>query len=154
MKVGGKRTLIIAPEMGFGADGRPGIPPASTLIFDVELVAVPSVKVEILEEGTGAIVEKGDPISAHYTGWLWIDGAKGEQFDSSSKSGRPFEFTVARGMVIQGWDIGFEGLKVGTKARFIIPSELGYGSRGAAGGAIPPNSDLCFEVELLSIEGK
>jgi peptidylprolyl isomerase len=149
MKVGGKRTLIIEPEMGYGADGRPPvIPPNSTLVFDVEIVDIPKVDVEILAEGSGPVVEAGDNISVDYTGWLWEDGAKGEQFDSSSNAGRPYNFTLGARMVIPGWDLGLEGLKVGTQARLIIPPVLGYGKRGSA-PKIPPEATLCFEVEIV-----
>ncbi len=149
MKVGGKRTLIIEPDMGYGAQGRPPvIPPNSTLVFDLEIVDIPKVDVEILSEGTGPIVEPGDNISVDYTGWLWEDGAKGEQFDSSSNAGRPYNFTLGARMVIPGWDIGLEGMKVGTKARLIIPPVLAYGKRGS-GAKIPPDATLCFEVELV-----
>jgi len=149
MKVGGKRTLIIEPDMGYGVQGRPPVIPAnSTLVFDLEIVDIPKVDVEILSEGTGPIVEPGDNISVDYTGWLWEDGAKGEQFDSSSNAGRPYNFTLGARMVIPGWDIGLEGLKVGTKARLIIPPVLAYGKRGS-GAKIPADATLCFEVELV-----
>jgi len=154
MKVGGKRTLIIQPDLAYGANGRPPvIPPSSTLIFDVEIVDLPKVDVEVLAEGTGPAAEAGDNISVDYTGWLWEDGAKGEQFDSSSNAGRPYNFTLGARMVIPGWDLGLEGMKVGTKARLIIPPVLAYGKRGS-GPKIPPEATLCFEVELKEIVGK
>ena len=154
MKIGGKRTLIIGPDLAYGAQGRPPvIPPASTLIFDVEVVDIPKVEVEILTEGTGAVAEAGDNLTVEYTGWVWEDGAKGEQFDSSSNAGRPYNFTLGARMVIPGWDLGFEGLKVGTKARLIIPPVLAYGKRGS-GPKIPPDATLMFEVELVEIGGK
>lgn len=154
MAVGGKRTLLISPDLAYGEPGRPPvIPPSSTLMFDVEVVSIPTLEVEILEEGTGPVAEAGDKIDVHYTGWLWVDGAKGDQFDSSLTRGRPFSFTLGAGRVIAGWDQGLDGMKVGTKAVLIIPSELGYGSRGS-GANIPPHSTLCFEVELMGIQGK
>ena len=154
MKVGGKRSLLIEPAMGYGAAGRPPIIPAnSTLFFDVELVSLPVVKVEVVEEGTGPIAELGDQVNMDYTGWLWIDGAKGSEFDSSKKTGRPFKFTLGAGQVIQGWEQGIKGMKVGQTANLIIPASMGYGARGS-GARIPPNSDLIFEVKLVSIEGK
>jgi peptidylprolyl isomerase len=154
MRVGGKRTLIIAPELAYGEQGRPPvIPPASTLMFDVEVVGLPKVDVEIISEGEGPVAENGDNLSVHYTGWVWTDGAKGEQFDSSSNVGRPYQFTLGAGMVIPGWDMGLAGMKQGTKAQLIIPPELAYGKQGS-GAKIPPNSTLCFEVELVEIAGK
>ena len=154
MRVGGKRTLMIGHELAYGEQGRPPvIPPSATLMFDVEIVDVPRVKIEVLEEGTGPEAELGDTINVHYTGWLWEDGAKGEQFDSSLKRGQPFQFPLGQGKVIPGWDAALEGMKVGQKARLIIPPDLGYGKRGSA-GSIPPDATLCFEVELVSIEGK
>lgn len=99
----------------------------------------------ILVEGSGAAPVSGDLVQVHYTGSL-EDGTK---FDSSYDRGQPFEFALGRGQVIKGWDEGIALLKVGGKARLIIPPELGYGERGA-GGVIPPNATLIFEVELVS----
>jgi FKBP-type peptidyl-prolyl cis-trans isomerase len=153
MAVGGKRTLKIAPELGFGVEGNPPvIPPGSTLVFDVEVLGVYRVQRTLLEEGTGPEAELGDRIDAHYTGWLWENGAKGEQFDSSHKRNRPHQFTLGAGQVIQGWEFGFEGMKVGTKATLLIPPEMGYGARAKSN--IPANSTLFFEVELVEIKGK
>ena len=84
----------------------------------------------------------------HYTGWLWQDGQQGAKFDSSRDRGQPFEFALGAGMVIQGWDEGVQGMKVGGQRTLIIPAALGYGARGA-GGVIPPNATLKFDVELL-----
>ncbi len=154
MKIGGKRSLLIEPEMAYGPNGRPPVIPAnSTLFFDVELVSLPSVDLEVLEEGTGAVAEKGDQVNMNYTGWLWENNEKGLQFDSSTKTGRPFKFTLGAGQVIAGWDMGIEGMKVGQKTRLIIPPSMGYGPRGS-GANIPPNATLCFDVELVSVEGK
>ena len=101
--------------------------------------------------GTGAEAQKGNYVSVHYTGWLYENGQKGMKFDSSKDRGEPFEFPLGDGMVIQGWDEGVQGMKVGGQRTLIIPAELGYGARGA-GGVIPPNATLKFDVELLAIE--
>ncbi len=102
-------------------------------------------------EGSGASPVKGKTCVMHYTGWLWDGKAKGAKFDSSLDHGQPFEFTIGVGQVIKGWDEGVGTMKVGGKRTLIIPSALGYGSRGA-GAVIPPNATLCFEVELLGIK--
>jgi FKBP-type peptidyl-prolyl cis-trans isomerase FkpA len=99
--------------------------------------------------GTGATAQAGQQVSVHYTGWLYTDGIKGTKFDSSKDRNDPFVFKLGAGMVIQGWDEGVQGMKVGGQRSLVIPPQLGYGERGA-GGAIPPNATLLFEVELLS----
>ena len=98
--------------------------------------------------GTGATAAAGSAVSVHYTGWLYNDGKKGAKFDSSKDRGDPFEFDLGAGNVIRGWDEGVQGMKEGGTRVLVIPPELGYGARGA-GGAIPPNATLMFEVELL-----
>ena len=103
---------------------------------------------EDVKVGTGAIPKTGQTCVMHYTGWLWENGAKGAKFDSSVDRGKPFEFALGQGMVIKGWDEGVATMKVGGKRNLLIPPSLGYGARGA-GGVIPPNATLFFEVELL-----
>ena len=103
--------------------------------------------------GTGLVVKKGDVVEVHYIGWLYNDGQKGAQFDSSLPRGELFAFKVGSGMVIRGWDEGLVGMKVGGKRLLLIPSDLAYGSRGA-GGVIPPNATLLFEVQLVKIESR
>jgi peptidylprolyl isomerase len=93
----------------------------------------------------------GQTVQVHYTGWLDVDGQPGSKFDSSVDRGTPFEFPVGMGYVIKGWDEALADMKVGEKRRIFLPSALGYGSRGA-GGAIPPNANLIFDVELLAIK--
>jgi peptidylprolyl isomerase len=98
--------------------------------------------------GKGAEAKVGAKVSVHYTGWLDNKGEKGNKFDSSVDRGQPFQFNLGVGQVIQGWDEGVAGMKIGGKRTLMIPSKLGYGARGAP-GAIPPNADLIFDVELL-----
>jgi len=102
--------------------------------------------------GTGASPQPGQTCVMHYTGWLYEGGAKGKKFDSSVDRRQPFEFPIGRGRVIAGWDEGVASMKVGGKRTLIIPPNLGYGARGA-GGVIPPNATLIFEVELLGVKG-
>jgi FKBP-type peptidyl-prolyl cis-trans isomerase len=96
--------------------------------------------------GTGDVAVAGKTVSVHYTGWL----ENGNKFDSSVDRGQPFSFPLGAGRVIKGWDEGVQGMKVGSKRKLTIPSELGYGSHGA-GGVIPPNATLIFDVELLGV---
>ncbi len=103
-------------------------------------------------EGNGAVAKSGHDVTVHYTGWLYKDGEKGAKFDSSKDRNDPFQFELDAGMVIQGWDEGVQGMKIGGKRTLIIPPQLGYGARGA-GGVIPPNATLLFEVELLGLAG-
>ena len=100
--------------------------------------------------GTGASPKTGQTCVMHYTGWLYQDGVQGAKFDSSRDRNDPFDFPLGGGYVIQGWDEGVQGMKVGGQRTLIIPPELGYGARGA-GGVIPPNATLKFDVELLAV---
>lgn len=118
----------------------PGTDAAAPTTGDVtELV------IEDLVVGTGAEAKAGDTVTAHYTGWL----TDGTEFDSSV-GGQPYQFVLGQGRVIQGWDQGVAGMKVGGTRKLTIPPALGYGAQGA-GGVIPPNATLVFEVELVSI---
>jgi FKBP-type peptidyl-prolyl cis-trans isomerase FkpA len=101
--------------------------------------------------GGGATAAAGNKVSVHYTGWLFNNGTKGAKFDSSVGRGQPFQFTLGAHQVIRGWDEGVAGMKVGGKRTLIIPPELGYGTRGA-GGVIPANATLMFDVELLGVQ--
>ncbi len=166
MHEGGKARLIIPPHLGYGARGAGGvIPPNATLIFEVELVKVDSqvltqptpveqdaytttksgLKYVDLVEGNGRSPRKKQTVAVHYTGWL-TDGTK---FDSSHDRGQPFQFVLGTGKVISGWDEGVATMKIGGKRQLLIPAHLGYGARGA-GGVIPPNATLIFEVELIA----
>ena len=100
--------------------------------------------------GSGAAAEAGQFVSVHYTGWLYTEGVKGAKFDSSKDRGDPFEFELGAGMVIKGWDEGVLGMKVGGTRVLVIRPQLGYGARGA-GGVIPPNATLMFQVDLLGV---
>jgi FKBP-type peptidyl-prolyl cis-trans isomerase FkpA len=100
--------------------------------------------------GSGETAQAGQRVRVHYTGWLWQDGQQGSKFDSSKDRGQPFAFHLGQGQVIGGWDEGVQGMQVGGTRVLIIPPELGYGARGA-GGVIPPNATLKFEVELLAV---
>lgn len=104
------------------------------------------MKLEKITEGAGASPKRGDTVTVHYTGWL-TDGTK---FDSSVDRDQPFLFVLGAGQVIQGWDEGVAGMRVGDKTRLTIPPDLAYGKQGYP-GAIPPNATLIFEVELLSV---
>ncbi|GAA0256843.1 FKBP-type peptidyl-prolyl cis-trans isomerase [Pseudomonas rhodesiae] len=101
-------------------------------------------------EGEGVEAKAGQRVIVHYTGWLWENGVQGAKFDSSRDRNDPFVFALGAGQVIRGWDEGVQGMKVGGQRRLIIPPQLGYGARGA-GGVIPPNATLCFDVELLGV---
>jgi peptidylprolyl isomerase len=101
--------------------------------------------------GTGAEATPGHKVTVNYTGWLDEHGNKGKKFDSSFDHGQPFAFTLGAHQVIPGWDEGVAGMKVGGKRTLVIPPALGYGARGA-GGVIPPNATLIFDVELLKVD--
>jgi peptidylprolyl isomerase len=119
---------------------------------ETNIITMPSgVKYEDHEIGTGAFPKAGQTVTVHYTGWLDENGAKGRKFDSSRDRGQPFSFKLGVGQVISGWDQGVATMQVGTKRTLILPPEHGYGARGA-GGAIPPNATLIFDVELLSFK--
>jgi FKBP-type peptidyl-prolyl cis-trans isomerase FkpA len=105
------------------------------------------LKYEDIEAGNGQTARSGQKAKVHYTGWL----TNGQKFDSSKDRNDPFEFTLGAGQVIKGWDEGVAGMKIGGKRRLTIPPNLGYGTRGA-GGVIPPNAELIFEVELLGLQ--
>ncbi len=154
MKEGGLRTLVIPAAMGYGARGAGDvIPPNAKLVFEVKLLKV--IRTEMIDSkiGEGAEAQAGQNVTVHYTGWLFDKNApenKGTKFDSSRDRDEPFEFPLGEGHVIQGWDLGVQGMKVGGQRTLIVPPEMGYGRRGA-GGVIPGNATLVFEVELLEV---
>jgi peptidylprolyl isomerase len=125
--------------------------PAAAQTSGSTMTTASGLKIQDTEVGTGATPQAGQTCVMHYTGWLYENGAKGQKFDSSLDRGQPFEFPIGRGRVIKGWDEGVASMKVGGKRTLIIPPELGYGARGA-GGVIPPNATLMFDVELLAVK--
>jgi FKBP-type peptidyl-prolyl cis-trans isomerase len=139
-----------APVSG-GTSAAPAAPAAggaatSTTPKSEEVVMQNGLKYQDLKVGDGTLAEKGMSATVHYTGWL----TDGTEFDSSLKSGRPFTFRIGAGEVIQGWDEGVAGMRVGGQRKLTIPPALGYGAAGA-GGVIPPNATLVFEVQLLNV---
>ena len=128
------------------------VPPAAAQGAPGKMSELPSgLKYTDSKPGAGAAATAGHKVSVHYTGWLVNKGEKGKKFDSSLDRGEPFSFTLGGGQVIKGWDQGVAGMKVGGKRTLVIPPELGYGARGA-GGVIPPNATLMFDVELLKVD--
>jgi peptidylprolyl isomerase len=112
-------------------------------------VTTPSgLRIIDVKPGTGPMPKAGQTVTVNYTGWLFVDGKKGKKFDSSVDRGEPFSFTIGQGQVIKGWDEGVATMHVGGKRTLIIPPDLGYGARGA-GGVIPPDATLIFDVDLL-----
>jgi peptidylprolyl isomerase len=167
---GAKAKLTIPSNLAYGAREQRGIPANSTLIFEVEVMDIQDgpkpiaheswstdglemkttqsgLQYYVIEEGSGAKTEPGKMVSVHYHGML-EDGTK---FDSSFERGEPIEFPLGVGQVIPGWDEGISLLNVGSKAKLIIPSFLAYGERGA-GGVIPPNATLIFDVEVVAVK--
>ncbi|MBX9828287.1 MAG: FKBP-type peptidyl-prolyl cis-trans isomerase [Xanthobacteraceae bacterium] len=137
-----------------------GLPVFGSSIMDQSAMSQSSAKpvttssgLQIIDSkpGTGASPRTGQTVVVHYTGWLYVNGAKGKKFDSSVDRNEPFEFPVGAGRVIRGWDEGVGSMKVGGKRTLIIPPQLGYGASGA-GGVIPPNATLMFDVELLGLK--
>jgi FKBP-type peptidyl-prolyl cis-trans isomerase FkpA len=139
------KTLVWAVGLALNAVA----PGASGAAAPAEVTTSSGLKYQDVKEGNGDVATAGKTVSVHYTGWL----TNGTKFDSSKDRGQPFEFPLGGGRVIRGWDEGVQGMKVGGVRKLTIPAELGYGARGA-GGVIPPNSTLVFEVELLKVSGK
>jgi peptidylprolyl isomerase len=136
-------TAVVA---GFVAPG------AAASAWAQSVTTASGLQIADTKVGTGASPKTGQTCVMHYTGWLYQNGTKGAKFDSSVDRGQPFEFAIGVGQVIKGWDEGVASMKVGGKRTLIIPPQLGYGARGAA-GVIPPNATLIFEVELLGVKG-
>jgi len=129
----------------------PAASPSTTKAASMNDSVPTELQVEELSPGNGPEATPGHSVTVHYTGWLRNpDGSPGRKFDSSVDRGDPFRFSLGAGQVIKGWDQGVAGMKVGGKRRLVIPASLGYGARGA-GGVIPPNAALIFDVELLDV---
>jgi peptidylprolyl isomerase len=126
--------------------------PAAAQTAGTPMTTPSGLKIIDTKIGTGASPKPGQICVMHYTGWLYQNGAKGRKFDSSVDRGQPFEFPIGAHRVIAGWDEGVATMKVGGKRTLVIPPELAYGARGA-GGVIPPNATLIFDVELLEVKG-
>ena len=141
------RRSTLAAALAFVATG------VSTAIAQTGKAMTTASGLQITDSkvGTGATPKTGQTCVMHYTGWLYQNGAKGQKFDSSVDRGQPFEFPIGVKRVIAGWDEGVATMQVGGKRTLIIPPELGYGARGA-GGVIPPNATLMFDVELLNVK--
>jgi peptidylprolyl isomerase len=126
--------------------------PAAAQTVGTPMTTASGLTITDTKTGEGAAPRTGQICVMHYTGWLYENGAKGKKFDSSVDRGEPFEFAIGVGQVIKGWDEGVATMKVGGKRTLLIPPALGYGARGA-GGVIPPNATLIFDVELLGVKG-
>jgi peptidylprolyl isomerase len=136
-------AFALAVAVGMAAAAPAGAQPVTTTSSGLGII---DTKV-----GTGPSPKPGQTVVVHYTGWLYEGGKKGKKFDSSLDRGEPFEFPLGQGQVIPGWDEGVATMKVGGKRTLIIPPSLGYGASGA-GGVIPPNATLIFDVELLKVK--
>ncbi len=138
-------AMALAAALTMAAVARPAV------ALDNKTLTASGLTIIDNKVGSGESPKIGQTAVVHYTGWLYQDGKKGKQFDSSRPRGEPFEFPLGQGKVIPGWDEGVETMKVGGKRTLIVPPQLGYGAAGA-GGSIPPNSTLLFEVELLGVK--
>ena len=141
-----KSSAPAASESGGTTAPAPVAQPKQEKPKSMAVTTASGLKYEILKDGTGAEAKPGQTVSVHYTGWL----ENGTKFDSSKDRGRPFSFQLGAGQVIRGWDEGVAGMKIGETRKLTIPSSIGYGARGA-GGVIPPNATLIFEVDLLEV---
>ena len=143
----GSSATTTESSTGMGAGATTTTPAPATAAAGKEVTMPNGLKIEDQVVGTGAEAGDGMKVSVHYTGWL----TNGTKFDSSRDRNEPFEFTLGKGQVIRGWDEGVKGMKVGGKRKLTIPPDLGYGAAGA-GGVIPPNATLVFDVELLGVQ--
>jgi peptidylprolyl isomerase len=152
MKEGGKRKLWIPAALAYGVRGAPPfIPPNADLVYEVEVAKVrPGLQVEDVKVGEGKAAEEGDTVAVHYTGMLKSGTKFDSSYDHEETKEKGMEVTIGRSPVIKGWNLGLRGIKVGGKRKLTICPELGYGREGS-GAKIPPNSELIFEVEAVSM---
>jgi peptidylprolyl isomerase len=144
---------ILVTALASGCTTSPSTPVAAeTTAAAAAAPAATTLQIKDIKVGTGASPKLGQTAVVHYTGWLYENGVKGKKFDSSVDRGQPFEFAIGQRKVIAGWDQGVASMKIGGKRTLIIPPNLGYGASGA-GGLIPPNSTLIFDIELLGLRG-
>lgn len=129
-----------------------GLATALPAVAQQEVTTPSGLKYVDVKVGNGETARPGQNAVVHYTGWLYIAGEKGRQFDSSRTRGQPFTFPLGGGRVIKGWDEGVVGMKTGGQRTLIIPPGLAYGAQGTGGGAIPPNATLIFDVELIELK--
>ena len=153
MRVGGKRQVIVPPELAYGKTGRDAVKPDATLIYEVELVARLEVVSEILREGTGEVVGPGRRIRIHLEGWIQQpDGSKGEQFQDSRSMKMPIVLILGHFKIQPGLELGIRGMKPGELRRLEVPSDMAFGPSGwyrADRTMVPPDTDVIYEVELL-----
>jgi peptidylprolyl isomerase len=147
-----RRQSALVLLAGLGAVATGSFTPATAQTSAKKTMTTASgLQITDIVEGTGATPKPGQTCVMHYTGWLYTNGIKGKKFDSSVDRNEPFEFPIGKGRVIKGWDEGVATMKVGGKRTLIIPPALGYGASGA-GGVIPPNAVLMFDVELIAVK--
>ncbi len=147
-------TIVLASSLALAACGSKNSEPVTSTAASAPAPVTELQRID-LEVPNGEGVSQGQVAVVHYTGWLYDPHApdhKGKKFDSSRDRGQPFRFEIGAGNVIKGWDEGVQGMRVGGQRRLIVPAALAYGSEGAGGGVIPPNSPLVFDIELLAIE--
>lgn len=159
MRVGGRRTFLVPPELAYGPRSVGQIPALSWLIFEVELLDMPRVQVEDLAAGQGIDAAAGDTLDVLYCGWLAEEGRKGRRFDPPGGDGEPareaFRFVLGADQVIPGWDLGLKGMQAGGSRRLTIPPELAYGAFGSIRSGeivVPPGATLIYEVELVRLD--
>jgi peptidylprolyl isomerase len=149
--IAGLAALVAGPASAQTPGSPMAAPKPATTAAPAPVTTVSGLKIIDTKVGTGASPHTGQTVTVHYTGWLYENGKKGAKFDSSVDRGTPFEFPIGTHQVIAGWDEGVATMKVGGKRTLIIPPALGYGARGA-GGVIPPNATLIFDVDLLGVK--